>query len=105
VRIQAASFSATHTGLLQTGDGSADVTSSVPGPSPRSPLSWNIPGHRGHAHDERTTQTNDAQNALQNARTARTVAEHATDADDCRLLLDMLGLRLDALRADPPPAR
>ena len=44
----------------------------------------------------------DARNAAQNARTARTVAEHATDAQDCRILLEMLGLGLDGLRADKP---
>jgi hypothetical protein len=41
--------------------------------------------------------------ADQDARTARTVAEHATDAQDCRLLLEMLGLKLDTLRAERPP--
>jgi hypothetical protein len=70
-------------------------------------LSWNIPGHRGHAHDERGDRAGDvdARHAAQNARTARTVAEHATDVDDCRLLLDMLGLRLDGLRAEHQPER
>jgi len=77
------------------------MTSDVPGPSPRvSSLSWNIPGHRGHAHDERTAQ---GPTDAQNARIARTVAEHSTDADDCRVLLDMLGLRLDGLRTYRPP--
>jgi len=79
------------------------VTLNPPGPSPRvSSLSWNVPGHRGHAHDEQTPRGGAATDA-QNARIARTVAEHATDADDCRLLLDMLGLRLDGLRAYKPP--
>ncbi|HSU08686.1 MAG TPA: hypothetical protein VLK57_05750 [Pseudonocardia sp.] len=41
--------------------------------------------------------------AAQNARTARTVAQHSTDAQDCRELLEMLGLRLDDLRTDEPP--
>jgi hypothetical protein len=85
-----------------TGDGSADVTLDVPGPSPRrAPLSWNIPGHRGHAHDERVPRVGASD--AENARIARTVAEHATDAEDCRLLLDMLGLRLDGLRAERAP--
>ena len=78
------------------------MTLAVPGPSPRrASLSWNIPGHRGHAHDERTSRVGNSD--AQNARIARTVAEHATDAEDCRLLLDMLGLRLDGLRAERPP--
>ena len=102
MRTRATSFSATHTGRLPIGDGSPDVTSVVPGPSPRAVLSWNVPGHRGHAHDERASQ---GPTDAQNARIARTVAEHSTDAQDCRLLLDMLGLRLDSLRSEQPPAR
>ena len=68
-------------------------------------MSWNMPVHR--AYDERSSRDGeaDARTALQNARTARTVAQHATDADDCRVLLDMLGLRLDTLRTEQPPAR
>ena len=66
-------------------------------------MNWNTPVHRGHGHDERELRdaAADARNTLQNARTARTVAQHATDAEDCRLLLDMLGLRLDGLREKP----
>jgi hypothetical protein len=90
-------------GHALTGDGNADMTLNLPaGPSPRvTSLSWNVPGHRGHAHDEQTPRNGESD--AQNARIARTVAEHATDADDCRLLLDMLGLRLDGLRAYKPP--
>jgi hypothetical protein len=71
-----------------------------------SSLSWNVPGHRGHAHDDRGDRDGEVDaRAIRNARTARTVAEHATDADDCRLLLDMLGLQLDGLRAEQQPER
>jgi hypothetical protein len=68
-------------------------------------MSWNMPVHRGRGQDEPDSPGGgaDARNAIQNARTARTVAEHATDTEDCRLLLEMLGLRLDTLRTDKPP--
>ena len=67
-------------------------------------MNWNTPVHRQNGQDERELRdaAADARNTLQNARTARTVAQHATDAEDCRLLLDMLGLRLDGLRAEKP---
>jgi hypothetical protein len=64
-------------------------------------MSWNMPVHHGPEYGERNSPNGaDAQNASRDARTARTVAEHATDAEDCRLLLDMLGLRLDDLRVE-----
>ena len=68
-------------------------------------MSWSMPVHRAQRYDERDSRNGGADG--QNARTARTVAEHATDVEDCRLLLDMLGLRLDVLRADgrPPSER
>ena len=61
-----------------------------------------MPVHHRPGNDDRRTVNGES--SLQDARTARTVAEHATDAEDCRLLLDMLGLRLDDLRAEKPPA-
>ena len=67
-------------------------------------MNWNTPSHRGDEERELRAAVADARNAAQNARTARTVAEHATDAQDCRLLLEMLGLRLDGLRAEKPTA-
>jgi hypothetical protein len=68
-------------------------------------MSWNMPAHHRPGNDERHALGGaDVQISSQDARTARTVAEHATDAEDCRLLLDMLGLRLDVLRAEKPPA-
>ncbi len=69
-------------------------------------MNWNTPSPRGHADAERELRAAvaDARTATQNARTARTVAQHATDAEDCRTLLDMLGLRLDGLRAEKPTA-
>ena len=67
-------------------------------------MSWNMPTHRGRDHDERAAHSlaADARDTAQNARTARTVAQHATDTQDCRILLEMLGLRLDGLRTDKP---
>jgi hypothetical protein len=38
------------------------------------------------------------ENVLHNGRAARTVAGRAVDAQDCRLLLEMLGLDADAAR-------
>lgn len=38
--------------------------------------------------------------AIQNRRAVRTVADHATDAEDCQRLLEMLGL--DAEEGAPP---
>jgi hypothetical protein len=67
-------------------------------------MSWNMPVHHRPGYDKQDARDNaDAQSSLQDARTARTVAEHATDAEDCRVLLEMLGLRLDVLRAEKPP--
>jgi hypothetical protein len=43
------------------------------------------------------------QNALHRGRAVRTVAGRAVDAQDCRTLLEMLGLDVDAARADSPP--
>lgn len=40
------------------------------------------------------------QHALHNDRAVRTVAGRAVDAQDCRILLEMLGLDADAARAD-----
>ena len=40
------------------------------------------------------------QHALHNDRAARTVAGRAVDAQDCRTLLEMLGLDADAARAE-----
>jgi hypothetical protein len=70
-------------------------------------MSWNMPVHRAQGHDEQDQREGgaEARHAILVARTARTVAEHATDAQDCRLLLEMLGLGLDVLRAEKPPAR
>jgi hypothetical protein len=70
-------------------------------------MSWNMPIHRGQGYDERDSPGGgaDARQATQNARTARTVAAHATDVQDCRLLLEMLGLHLDSLSAEKPLAR
>lgn len=67
-------------------------------------MSWNMPAHRGRDQDDRAAlgRAADARDAVQNARTARTVAQHSTDAQDCRILLEMLGLRLDGLRAEKP---
>ena len=65
-------------------------------------MSWNMPVH--HRPDFDARRTVNGENSTQDARTARTVAEHATDAEDCRVLLEMLGLRLDVLRANKPPA-
>jgi hypothetical protein len=68
-------------------------------------MSWNMPS-RGQRDDERDHGGGSpAGHASQSVRTARTVAKHATDAQDCRLLLEMLGLRLDVLKAEKPPAR
>lgn len=36
------------------------------------------------------------ENTMNNGRAARTVAGHAVDAQDCRLLLEMLGLDTEA---------
>jgi hypothetical protein len=70
-------------------------------------MSWNMPIHRGQGHDERDSREGgaDARHTIQDARTARTVAAHATDVQDCRLLLEMLGLHLDTLRPEKPIAR
>lgn len=57
-----------------------------------------------HRPDFDGRRTVNGESSAQDARTARTVAEHATDAEDCRVLLEMLGLRLDVLRANKPPA-
>ena len=67
-------------------------------------MNWNTPMHRGTGTTSASSAMPPRMRAtpLQNARTARTVAQHATDAEDCRLLLDMLGLRLDGLRAEKP---
>jgi hypothetical protein len=43
------------------------------------------------------------QNALHNDRAVRTVAARAVDAQDCRHLLEMLGLDADAARGDDRP--
>jgi hypothetical protein len=68
-------------------------------------MSWNMPAHHAAGYDEQELRiVADARHAAQSARTARTVAEHATDAQDCRLLLEMLGLRLDVLRGERPLA-
>lgn len=68
-------------------------------------MSWNMPVHHRPGYDKQDARDNaDVQSSSQDARTARTVAEHATDAEDCRVLLEMLGLRLDVLRAEKPPA-
>ncbi|MDT0349561.1 hypothetical protein RM445_08510 [Pseudonocardia sp. DSM 45834] len=68
-------------------------------------MSWNMPVHVGHGLGEREIRLEGVRTreAAQNARTARTVAQHSTDAQDCRELLEMLGLRLDDLRTDEPP--
>jgi hypothetical protein len=70
-------------------------------------MSWNMPIHRGQGHDEGDSREGgaDAGHAIRDARTARTVAAHATDVQDCRLLLEMLGLHLGSLRAEKPLAR
>ena len=42
------------------------------------------------------------ENALSNSKAARTVAGRAVDAQDCRLLLEMLGLDAGAPQAHGP---
>jgi hypothetical protein len=49
-------------------------------------MSWNMPVHVGHGLGEREIRLEGVRTreAAQNARTARTVAQHSTDAQDCR---------------------
>lgn len=78
----AASFSATHRSFL-IGDGSADM--------PSVPQSSSSLGERAESARRACV--------LSNGRAARTVAGRAIDAQDCRLLLEMLGLAI----SDPGP--
>ena len=49
---------------------------------------------RGHGEFGAQAEVARRENVLNNTRAARTVAGRAVDAEDCRLLLEMLGLTI-----------
>jgi hypothetical protein len=63
----------------------ADGLTSNPVPAPRARGAFGVQAENARR-----------ENALSNSQAARTVAGRAVDAQDCRLLLDMLGLGTDA---------
>ena len=57
---------------------------------------------RGHGEFGAQVENARRENALNNTRAARTVAGRAVDAQDCRLLLEMLGLHTGAPKPRGP---
>jgi hypothetical protein len=89
-----------------TGDGAPHVVGtffSLPHPVRRWPVTAHVPPQREPGGFGERSANERRQNALHRGRAARTVAGRAVDAQDCRDLLDMLGLAAEAGRADEPP--
>jgi len=68
-------------------------------PARTTPVTAHVPPQREPGFGERSENVR-RQNALHNGRAARTIAGRAVDADDCRNLLEMLGLDAVAARAE-----
>lgn len=72
----------------------------MPFPPRGTPVTAHVPPQREHSGFGERSENVRRQNALHNGRAVRIVAGRAVDAQDCRDLLEMLGLDADAARAD-----